>query len=269
MRNNAFWLLPLMLCLAAFAQPGFLRRLRGQKSRPAGRRWGSGSTAPGPLLVRMDPPRDRLVLANTLTSSVTLIDCHDRSVRNIPVGSRVPQYLKSEALAIDSRSGNVYVIGDRTLEVVFPASGRRAPSPRQAIRDGGRRRSSGNAFLVGRESRDMACVDLKKGRVSTIPWSEKEESARTSTRRRRRPSARSSATAARAPSSPWTATPPPCTRSPPPTASACSRRPWLVPGARWHFAAYSRSAGPWSWWWRRPSARWSRRRRSPPRGDPT
>ncbi len=133
----------------------------------------------GPLLVRMDPLRDRLVLANTLTSSVTLINCRSRSVRNIPIRSRVPQYLKSEALAIDSRSGNVYVIGTRTLEVVSPADGtaRSFPTGKQfemvAVDE-----ANGNAFLVGRESREMAMVDLMKNRVTYIPWSEKEESAK-------------------------------------------------------------------------------------------
>jgi DNA-binding beta-propeller fold protein YncE len=133
----------------------------------------------GPLLVRMDEGRNRLVLANTLTSSVSLIDCASGSVRNIPVSSRVPQYLKSEALTIDSRSGNVYVIGNRTLEVVFPESGtaRSFPTKKQfemvAVDE-----ASGNAFLVGRESREMALVDLRKNRVTYIPWSEKEEPAK-------------------------------------------------------------------------------------------
>ena len=81
---------------------------------------GLKANAAGPLLVRMDAERNRLVMANTLTSSVSIIDCPSRSVRNIPIGSRVPQYLKSEALAIDSLTGNAYVIGNKSLEVVFP-----------------------------------------------------------------------------------------------------------------------------------------------------
>ena len=135
--------------------------------------------AAGPLLVRMDPTRDRLVVANTLSSSVSLIDCKSRSVRNIAVGSRVPQYLKSEALAIDSRSGNIYVLGDRTLEVVFPGSGtsRSFPTRKQfemvAVDE-----ASGRAFLVGRASRDMAVIDPLKNRIAYVPWSESEESAK-------------------------------------------------------------------------------------------
>lgn len=134
--------------------------------------------AAGPLLVRMDAGRDRLVVANTLSSSLTLIDCRSRSVRNIAIGSRPPQYLKSEALAIDSRSGNVYVIGDHALEVVFPDKGiaRSFKTGKQfemvAVDE-----ANGNAFLVGRESRDLAWVDLKKGRVTDVAWSEKEETA--------------------------------------------------------------------------------------------
>lgn len=130
----------------------------------------------GPLLVRMDTERNRLVLANTLTSSVSLIACENRSVCNIPISSRVPQYLKSEALAIDSRTGNIYVIGNKTLEVISPESkkARAFPTKKQfemvAVDE-----NSGNAFLVGRESREIAFVDLEKNRVRYIPWCEKEE----------------------------------------------------------------------------------------------
>ncbi len=134
--------------------------------------------AAGPLLVRMDAVRNRLVVANTLSSSVTLIDCASRTVRNIPIGTRVPQYLKSEALAVDSRSGSVYVIGQRSLEVVFPDSGRSRSFPtRRQFEMVAVDEANGNAFLVGRESRDMAWVDLKKGRIRYIPWSGKEEPA--------------------------------------------------------------------------------------------
>lgn len=135
--------------------------------------------AAGPLLVRLDPARDRLVVANTLSSSVTLIDCRTRAPRNIAVASRVPQYLKAEALTIDTRSGNVYVIGDRTLEVAFPGTGasRSFATPGQfemvAVDE-----RSGAAFLVGRESRRIVRVDPRRGAVTTLPFAEKEERAR-------------------------------------------------------------------------------------------
>ncbi len=135
--------------------------------------------AAGPLLVHLDPARGRLVVANTLSSSVTLIDCRTRAPRNIAVASRVPQYLKSEALAVDPRSGNVYVIGDRTLEVVFPDRGAsRSFATAGQFEMVAVDERSGAAFLVGRESRRIARVDLKRGAVSYLPFAEKEERAR-------------------------------------------------------------------------------------------
>lgn len=134
--------------------------------------------AAGPLLVRLDEARNRLVVANTLSSTLTLIDCGRRSVRNIPLATRVPQHLKSEALAVDPRTGNVYVIGDRALAVVFAAKGtsRTFPTDRQyemvAVDE-----KTGNAFLVGSESRDLAWLDLKKARLRFRPWCQGGERA--------------------------------------------------------------------------------------------
>ena len=195
----------------------------------------------GPLLLKLDTTRNRLVLANTLTSALTLVDCADQSVVNIPLSGRIPHYLKSEAMAIDSRTGNIYVIGNKVLHVVFPAArtSRSFPSRKQfemvAVDE-----TSGNAFMVGRESREMACLELKRGRMDYVPFAEKEEVMLNLNQ-----------------------TPPPpirkvvCDNS---TASvlvidgysatlhrfaAGSRKPLgkrklaLVPGARWHFAAYS------------------------------
>lgn len=135
--------------------------------------------AAGPLLVRLDPARNRLVVANTLSSSVTLIDCRTRAPRNIAVASRVPQHLKAEALAIDPRSGNVYVIGDRTLEVVFPDRG-----TSRSFATAGQfemvtvDERSGAAYLAGRESRRIARIDLRRGAVSYLPFAEEEDRAR-------------------------------------------------------------------------------------------
>jgi DNA-binding beta-propeller fold protein YncE len=135
--------------------------------------------AAGPLLVRMDEARQRLVVANTLTSSLTLIDCRDRSLRNVAIGSRVPQYLKAEALAIDGRSGYVHVIGDRALEVVDPELGKaRSFATGRQFEMVAVDEATGDAFLVGRESRDLAWVDTRKNRVRFVPWCESEERAK-------------------------------------------------------------------------------------------
>jgi DNA-binding beta-propeller fold protein YncE len=180
MRRTIFWICLIMTSLAAAPSSGTFRVAAAEVKRVdflAG--IGLQVNGAGPLLVRMDPARNRLVVANTLTSSVSLIDCRSRSVRNVPIATRVPQYLKSEALAVDSRSGNVYVIGNRTLEVVFPGSGRaRSFSLRGQYEMVAVDEASGNAVLVGRESRDMAWVDLKRDRVTYVPWSASEERAR-------------------------------------------------------------------------------------------
>ncbi len=100
--------------------------------------------------------------------------------------------------------------------------------------------ANGNAFLVGRESRDMAWVDLKKGRVA-LHSLEREggESRRTSTRRRRRPSARSSATALARTVLAVDGTTATLHRFDADSGKLLERRALaLQPGGRWHFAGY-------------------------------
>ena len=130
----------------------------------------------GPLLLKLDMERDRLAMANTLTSALTLVSGAGHRVSNIPIGGRIPQFLKTEALAIDSRTGNIYVIGDKALHVVFPDSGNsRSFATRKQYEMVAIDENSGNAYMVGRESKEMACLDLKQGRVYYVPFAEKEE----------------------------------------------------------------------------------------------
>ena len=63
---------------------------------------GSGINAAGPVLVQLDAKRNRLVVANTLTSSLSVIDCGTGAVTNIPMGGRAFQHLKAEAMTIVS-----------------------------------------------------------------------------------------------------------------------------------------------------------------------
>ena len=62
----------------------------------------------GPLLVQVDVTRNRLVAANTLSSSVSVIDCSSGEVVNIPIAGRAFQHLKSEALTISATTGRIY-----------------------------------------------------------------------------------------------------------------------------------------------------------------
>lgn len=60
--------------------------------------------AAGPILVAADDVRHRLVVANSLTSTISIIDGATNAVRNIPTGRRGLQHLKAEALAIRGSS---------------------------------------------------------------------------------------------------------------------------------------------------------------------
>jgi DNA-binding beta-propeller fold protein YncE len=125
----------------------------------------------GPLLVKTDIKRNRLILVNTNTSSVSIISGKNHSVKNIAMKSRVPQYVKMAALSIDDKTGNIYVIGTQSLHIVFPnqlksitiATGEQYEMV--AIEE-----KSGNAFLVGRESKYLLKVNLKSQQIKRFPW---------------------------------------------------------------------------------------------------
>ncbi|MBN2433303.1 MAG: hypothetical protein JXQ27_17665 [Acidobacteria bacterium] len=131
----------------------------------------------GPLLVREDPARQRVVLINTYTSAVSLIDTRDHTVRNIPLADRVPQYVKDEALLLDRRTGNIYVVGDHSVHMIFPASGtaRTFACEKQydtvAVDE-----ATGRAFFVGRASGRILVADPARGELSRLEWVEREES---------------------------------------------------------------------------------------------
>ncbi len=125
----------------------------------------------GPLLLCVDPPRNRIVLANTLTSSVSIIDGGTHAVRNLPIGNRVPQWLKSEALAVNPRDGAVHVIGERSLHVLLPG---RASAV--TLKTGEQYESlavdasSGRALLASRASEDLLLADPADGTLRRIHW---------------------------------------------------------------------------------------------------
>ncbi|MCP5105839.1 MAG: hypothetical protein GY950_20795 [bacterium] len=130
----------------------------------------------GPLLVTTDNQRNRIILVNTNTSSISIIDGKNYSVKNIPVKSRVPQYLKSAALTIHNRTGNIYVIGNKNLHIVFPAQ-------QTAVTiDTGEQyemvtvnEKNGDAFLVSRESKFLLHIPFKSKKKKPIKWLEHTE----------------------------------------------------------------------------------------------
>ncbi|UCH93822.1 MAG: hypothetical protein JSV88_26630 [Candidatus Aminicenantes bacterium] len=138
--------------------------------------YGLKVNAAGPLLVKTDIPRNRIILVNTNTSSISLIDGNNYSVTNIPIKTRIPQYLKMEAMTIDKSTGNIYVIGNKSLHIVFP-------DKKSAVTINTNKQyemvtvneKNGDAFLVGRESKYLAMIPLKSQKFKPIPWVNKVE----------------------------------------------------------------------------------------------
>jgi len=125
----------------------------------------------GPLLVKTDTARNRIILVNTNTSSISLIDGKNHSVTNIPIESRVPQYLKMEAMTIDNKTGNIYVIGNKSLHIVFPGKQTAVSiDTAEQYEMVAVNEKNGNAFLVGRESKFLALVQLKSKKIKRIQW---------------------------------------------------------------------------------------------------
>jgi DNA-binding beta-propeller fold protein YncE len=132
--------------------------------------------AAGPLMVKTDIERNRIILVNTNTSSISLIDGNNYSVTNIPIKTRIPQYLKMEAMTIDQSSGNIYVIGNKSLHIVFPDQQTAVTIDTDeqyemvAVNE-----KNGDAFLVGRESKYLAMIPFKSKKINPIPWVDQVE----------------------------------------------------------------------------------------------
>jgi len=132
---------------------------------------GLAANGAGPLLMRVDSFRNRLVVANTQSSSVSIIDCGTRAVSNVAIEGRALQHLKAEALAVRRKTGDVYLVGARCLSVAFPDGGasRTIPTGVQfesvAIDE-----ETGNAFIAGRESAELGFYAAKTGKLTMLPW---------------------------------------------------------------------------------------------------
>ena len=132
--------------------------------------------AAGPLLVQADPDRNRIVVANTLSSSVSILDGKNHSVMNIPIGKRVLQHLKSEALTLNKRTGDIYLISSKAFHIVSPEtrSVKTIPTDVQfesiAVDE-----KTGNVFITGRESKAMGFYEAKSQVLKFRKWLNREE----------------------------------------------------------------------------------------------
>ncbi|HID40147.1 MAG TPA: hypothetical protein EYP36_11625 [Calditrichaeota bacterium] len=135
--------------------------------------------AAGPLLVKTDTQRNRILVAHTQSSSLSVISGIDHRVQNIPLTSRAIQHLKDESFTFNSQNGHIYLIGDHCLHISNPETGKTKciPTDKQyemvAVNP-----EDGLAFLVGRESRRMAVVNPQNSHITYINWAQKEEPLR-------------------------------------------------------------------------------------------
>ncbi|MEJ2053880.1 MAG: hypothetical protein P8X42_08180, partial [Calditrichaceae bacterium] len=70
--------------------------------------YGLNYNAAGPIITRTDSTHDRLAVLNTNSSMISVINCRDHKVTNIPVGSRGIQHLKNTSIIIDNLTGIIY-----------------------------------------------------------------------------------------------------------------------------------------------------------------
>jgi DNA-binding beta-propeller fold protein YncE len=125
----------------------------------------------GPLLMRLDAFRNRIIVANTLSSSISIIDCGNDSVRNLAVGGRALQHLKAEALTLRRKTGDVYLIGARCFSIASPDGGTAKTIPTRAQFESiAVDEETGNAFIAGRESKELGFYAVKTGTLTMLPW---------------------------------------------------------------------------------------------------
>ncbi len=137
---------------------------------------GLNINAAGPVIVMMDEERGRLIAANTLTSSLTVISCASGGVRNIPLEGRAYQHLKAESMIISRSTGHVCLIGIRCFYLVDPESGSALTVKTDAqLESITVDEATGNVFLAGRESRHLYFYETGKGKLHKLEWLETSE----------------------------------------------------------------------------------------------
>ncbi len=132
--------------------------------------------AAGPLIVKMDVHRNRLIVANTLSSSLSIIDGQTHSVENIPLEGRTLQHLKEEVMIISRRTGDVFLIGTKCFFIISPKkkSAIKIPTDIQfesiTVDE-----ATGNLFLAGRESKSLGFLKAPSTELKMLKWLDKCE----------------------------------------------------------------------------------------------
>jgi len=130
----------------------------------------------GPLLVQMDTDRNRLIVANTLSSSLSIIDGSSHAVKNIPLSGRALQHLKAESMTIRRKTGDVYLMGTECFHMVSPDSGKsNTVSTGAQFSSIAVDEATGNVFIAGRESKSLGFYDAATGQLVMLAWLDTEE----------------------------------------------------------------------------------------------
>ncbi|MFZ5517254.1 MAG: YncE family protein [Candidatus Zhuqueibacterota bacterium] len=127
--------------------------------------------AAGPMLVKMDAERNRVVVANTLSSSVSIIDGATRGVANIRLSSRVLQHLKSDAMTIHAKTGDVYLLGIHCFFIISPEKQTAfTVTTATQFETIAVDEHSGNVFLAGRQSKSLGFFHARSGKFRMVDW---------------------------------------------------------------------------------------------------
>ncbi|NIO02212.1 MAG: hypothetical protein GTO42_08725 [Candidatus Latescibacteria bacterium] len=132
--------------------------------------------AAGPLLVQMDNERNRLIVANTLSSSLSIINGETHYVTNIPLEGRALQHLKAEAMTFSPKTGDVYLIGAKCIFIVSPENNTAKTIPTDvqfesiAVDE-----ASGNVFITGRESKSLGFYEARSEQLKMLKWLDRRE----------------------------------------------------------------------------------------------
>ena len=130
----------------------------------------------GPVILKSDDARLRIVAANTLSSNITILHTRSGAVVNIPVSGRALQHLKSASMAISKRTGFVYLCGIKKLIVVNPDNGQaESYDTEYQFESVAVDPSSGNALLAGRECPGLGFYNYQDKEFEIIDWLESGE----------------------------------------------------------------------------------------------
>lgn len=130
----------------------------------------------GPLLVKMDTLRNRLVVANTLSSSFTVIDCRTNRVTNIPLAGRALQHLKSAAMTLNHKTGEVCLIGIDSFYIISPEKKTaHTVETNFQFETIAMDENTGNVFLAGRQCTSLGFYNAEKDEFKLVNWLDSAE----------------------------------------------------------------------------------------------